>query len=141
MSDVNSDIMTNDDVKVKYPEPFFELLSGRSAGLEAWELRTVLHDLHQLHYLVHVLPGSDEPLQHEDLEVGEHVAGLAAHHVYILLRQLERRVLKPDVFAGRVREDEPVVDVNQVSFTVLGINIYDGTFRFNSATSFIILQQ
>ena len=77
----------------------------------------MLHNLNELDDLVHVLPSRDEALEHQDLEVGEHVPGLPAHHVHVLLRQFEGRVFKADVFARRVRQDEAVVDVNEMTLT------------------------
>ena len=75
----------------------------------------MLHDFDQLNNLVHMLASSNQTLKHKDLEIGEHVSRFAAHHVHVLLRQLEGRILKADVLSGRVGEDEPVVDVNEVT--------------------------
>ena len=79
--------------------PVFQLFPGCGSSFEARQLRPVLHNLYELDDLVHVLPGGDEPLKHEDLEVSEHVARLSAHDVHVLLRQFEWRVLESDVFA------------------------------------------
>lgn len=42
---------------------------------------TLLHDLHNLHDFIHVLPGSDETLQHQHLVVVEHVPVWPTHHL------------------------------------------------------------
>lgn len=42
---------------------------------------TLLHDLHDLHHFIHVLPCSDQPLQHQHLVVVEHVPVWAPHHL------------------------------------------------------------
>lgn len=42
---------------------------------------TLLHDLHNLHHFIHVLPRSDQPLQHQHLVVVEHVPIRAPHHL------------------------------------------------------------
>ena len=80
----------------------------------------MLHNLDELDDLVHVLPSGDEPLKHEDLEVGEHVTRLAAHHVHVLLRQFEGRILEADVFSRRMRKDESVVNVDQMTLAGSG---------------------
>ena len=77
----------------------------------------MLHNLHELDDLVHVLPSRDQALKHQDLKVGEHVPVFTAHHVHVFLRQFEGGVFKADVFARRVRQDEAVVDVNEMTLT------------------------
>ena len=61
---------------------------ARSALLKAGQLRAELHDLHDGHELVHVLARRQEALEHQNLEVGEHVALLAAHHLHKLVCHL-----------------------------------------------------
>ena len=50
------------------------------------------HDVNERHELVRVFPGRDEALQDQDLEVGEHVAVLASHHLEMNEKHLKLSV-------------------------------------------------
>lgn len=78
---------------------------------------TWAHNLHQGDDLLMVFAGSQHPLQKEDLEIGEHVRRLAAHHLHQLRRQLEGRRLEAKV-TWRGGEHEAEVDVYDVSLVV-----------------------
>lgn len=54
---------------------------GQDPALRPAAPLTLLHDLHDLHDFIHVLPGSDETLQHQHLVVVEHVPVQPAHHL------------------------------------------------------------
>lgn len=56
-------------------------LGGKTRALGPAAPLTLLHDLHDLHDFIHVLPGSDETLQHQHLVVVEHVPVQPAHHL------------------------------------------------------------
>jgi hypothetical protein len=68
-------------------------------------------------YFVRVLPRGDESLEHEDLEVLEHVRPESAHDSHKLLRELEGGALEAEVLGGG-REDEPKVNVDEVALVV-----------------------
>lgn len=44
-------------------------------------MTTLLHDLHNLDHFIHVLPCSNQALQHQHLVVVEHVTILSPHHL------------------------------------------------------------
>ena len=87
------------------------------ALLKTGHLRAQLHDLHNGHELVHVFARGQESAQHQNLEVGEHVALDAAHHLGELVRHLEGGWLEAQVL-GRTRQHEAVVDVDEVAVVV-----------------------
>ncbi|GBE60441.1 octaprenyl-diphosphate synthase, putative [Babesia ovata] len=89
---------------------------GRS-GSEARHLVGAGHHFDQQHDTVHVFPGLQQPADDQSLEVLEVVRCVTAHHVNVLLGELERRSLEAYV-AGRVGEAEPVVDMDDVSLAV-----------------------
>lgn len=58
---------------------------------------TLLHDLHDLQDPVHVLPGCYQTLQHQHLEVVEHVTVRTAHHLTDST-QGQRTGFSPDMY-------------------------------------------
>lgn len=67
---------------------------ARAAVLEAGQLGTAPHDLHDVDDPVHVLPGGLQALQQQMLKLGPQFGGRSTHHVHKLRRQLERRLLE-----------------------------------------------
>lgn len=92
--------------------------SHNPTTLNPWpQCHTWAHDLHKRDDLLAVFPSCQEALQQQDLEVGEHVWVLAAHHLHQLLRQLEGWRLEAQV-AWRWGQHEAKVDVDDVAFVV-----------------------
>jgi hypothetical protein len=64
-----------------------------------------------------VLPSSLEPFPKQPLELQERRSFRASQHLQILWWELERSSFKPNVTRG-IAQDEPKVDVNEVSVSV-----------------------
>lgn len=92
-------------------------MAGHKAADSIYDQLTASHNLDNVDDPLHVLPGRQQALQQQILELGPQLRRGSAHHVHEFGRQLERRLLEAQIL-WRNAQDEAKVDVDQVAVSV-----------------------